>query len=30
MTYHADGEPCQAGTSIGARIRPRALRVRVP
>ncbi|HEX5109757.1 MAG TPA: diacylglycerol kinase family protein [Vicinamibacterales bacterium] len=30
MTYHADGEPCQAGRSIAARIRPRALRVRVP
>jgi diacylglycerol kinase (ATP) len=30
MIYHADGEPCVGGTSIRARIRPRALRVRVP
>ena len=30
MIYHADGEPREGGTSIAARIRPRALRVRVP
>ena len=30
MIYHADGEPCEGGTSIRARIRPGALRVRVP
>jgi len=30
MIYHADGEPCVGGTSIRARIRPQALRVRVP
>jgi YegS/Rv2252/BmrU family lipid kinase len=30
MVYHADGEPCLGGTSIHARIRPQALRVRVP
>jgi YegS/Rv2252/BmrU family lipid kinase len=30
MIYHADGEPCAGGTSIRARIRPKALRVRVP
>ena len=30
MIYHADGEPCVGGTSIHARIRPKALRVRVP
>jgi YegS/Rv2252/BmrU family lipid kinase len=30
MIYHADGEPCLGGTSIHARIRPQALRVRVP
>ena len=30
MIYHADGEPCVGGTSIRARIRPKALRVRVP
>ena len=30
MIFHADGEPCQAGTSIGVCIRPGALRVRVP
>ena len=30
MMYHADGEPCEGGTSIAARIRPHALRVRVP
>ena len=30
MIYHADGEPCDGGTSIRARIRPAALRVRVP
>jgi YegS/Rv2252/BmrU family lipid kinase len=30
MIYHADGEPCVGGTSIRIRIRPRALRVRVP
>ena len=30
MIYHADGEPCEGGTSIRAGIRPRALRVRVP
>ena len=30
MIYHADGEPCVGGTSIHARIRPQALRVRVP
>jgi len=30
MIYHADGEPCVGGTSVHARIRPQALRVRVP
>lgn len=30
MIYHADGEPCVGGTSIRARIRPQALRLRVP
>lgn len=30
MIYHADGEPRAGGTSIHIRIRPRALRVRVP
>ena len=30
MIYHADGEPSAGGTSIHIRIRPRALRVRVP
>jgi len=30
MIYHADGEPCVGGTSIHIRVRPRALRVRVP
>ena len=30
MIYHADGEPCEGGTSIGVSIRPAALRVRVP
>jgi YegS/Rv2252/BmrU family lipid kinase len=30
MIYHADGEPCVGGTSVQIRIRPRALRVRVP
>ena len=30
MMYHADGEPCEGRTSIHARIRPQALRVRVP
>ena len=30
MIYHLDGEPCAGGTSIRARIRPQALRVRVP
>src|SRR6188474_3229527 len=30
MIYHADGEPCLGGTSIRARIRPQALRLRVP
>ena len=30
MVYHADGEPCEGGTSIRASIRPLALRVRVP
>jgi YegS/Rv2252/BmrU family lipid kinase len=30
MIYHADGEPCAGGASIRARIRPHALRVRVP
>lgn len=30
MIYHLDGEPCVGGTSIRARIRPHALRVRVP
>ena len=28
--YHADGEPCSGGPTISARIRPQALRVRVP
>ena len=30
MIYHADGEPCVGGTSVRTRIRPQALRVRVP
>jgi diacylglycerol kinase family enzyme len=30
MIYHADGEPCVGGTAVHLRIRPRALRVRVP
>jgi YegS/Rv2252/BmrU family lipid kinase len=30
MIYHADGEPCEGGTSIRACIRPLALRVRAP
>ena len=30
MVYHVDGEPCVGGASIGVRIRPHALRVRVP
>ena len=30
MTYHADGEPREGGMAIAARIRPQALRVRVP
>ena len=30
MIYHADGEPCVGGTSIHIRVRPQALRVRVP
>ena len=30
MIYHVDGEPCTGGTSLRARIRPKALRVRVP
>jgi YegS/Rv2252/BmrU family lipid kinase len=30
MIYHVDGEPCEGGLSIRARIRPGALRVRVP
>jgi len=30
MIYHADGEPCAGGTAVHARIRPQALRVRVP
>jgi diacylglycerol kinase family enzyme len=29
MIYHVDGEPLVGGTSIRARIRPQALRVRV-
>ena len=30
MIYHVDGEPCVGGTSVHARIRPQALRIRVP
>jgi YegS/Rv2252/BmrU family lipid kinase len=30
MIYHADGEPCVGGTSVRVRIRPQALRIRVP
>jgi diacylglycerol kinase family enzyme len=30
LVYHVDGEPCVGGASIAARIRPHALRVRVP
>jgi diacylglycerol kinase (ATP) len=30
MVYHVDGEPALAGTSVHARVRPAALRVRVP
>lgn len=30
MIYHADGEPCEGGTLIRARVLPRALRIRVP
>ncbi len=30
LVYHVDGEPCEGGTSVRARIRPGALRVRVP
>jgi YegS/Rv2252/BmrU family lipid kinase len=30
IVYHVDGEPCVGGPAISARIRPRALRVRVP
>jgi YegS/Rv2252/BmrU family lipid kinase len=29
LIYHVDGEPCEGGSSISARIRPGALRVRV-
>ena len=29
LIYHVDGEPCMGGSSISARIRPGALRVRV-
>jgi YegS/Rv2252/BmrU family lipid kinase len=29
LVYHVDGEPCQGGTTVSARIRPAALRVRV-
>jgi YegS/Rv2252/BmrU family lipid kinase len=30
IIYHVDGEPCVGGSTVRARIRPRALRVRVP
>jgi YegS/Rv2252/BmrU family lipid kinase len=30
LIYHVDGEPCVGNATIHARIRPRALRVRVP
>ena len=30
LVYHVDGEPCVGNATIRARIRPRALRVRVP
>jgi len=30
LKYHLDGEPCIGGTTITARIRPGALRIRVP
>jgi len=29
LIYHVDGEPCAGGTTVSARIRPAALRVRV-
>ena len=29
LIYHVDGEPCEGGSSVSARIRPGALRVRV-
>jgi YegS/Rv2252/BmrU family lipid kinase len=29
LMYHVDGEPCEGNSSVSARIRPRALRVRV-
>lgn len=29
LIFHVDGEPCQAGLTVSARIRPAALRVRV-
>ena len=29
LIYHVDGEPCAGGSTVSARIRPRALRVRV-
>jgi diacylglycerol kinase family enzyme len=30
LIYHVDGEPCVGNTTLRARIRPQALRVRVP
>jgi len=29
LIYHVDGEPCAGGSTVSARIRPAALRVRV-
>jgi YegS/Rv2252/BmrU family lipid kinase len=29
LIYHVDGEPCEGGVSVSARVRPAALRVRV-
>jgi len=29
LIYHVDGEPCEGGSTVSARIRPAALRVRV-
>lgn len=30
LIYHVDGEPCVGGSSITVRVKPRALRIRVP